>query len=817
MPLLHAKIRKDLIYTPDPEREGYWFVKDPIRGEYINFNEVQVEMMKALDGTRSPEAVHEFLGDELGVEIPLDKIRSFTQRLEREFLLDINTYTVDDERTRKAILKILEKRGLVFRAKPRNQHQPEAQMFTQGMEHLLRGNPSSAVGYFTAVLELNPKNERARLVVAAIQEGFLKTKVYTSSYKIHLPLWNPEQFLIRLDQLVGKFLFSKLGLLAIILLVASMAPPAIDILSRSTIMERPFGASDGIALFIALVFILLFHEAMHGLACTHYGGRVKDIGFQLFYFVIPGAYCDTSDVFLFKNRKHKAIVFIAGVGLELVPVALFWHLLYVFDPTTPGWNGLLVMVVFVTFNNYNNFVPLVQLDGYYAFASLVGKLNLRKESFSYLKRVLSRKFLGVHSEGAEPNQRERRLYLMFGIGACIYTPVFMLLIWVGWFLPWLVSQAGVVGFLFAAFWVFNVIGRKVVRALIKFSVFVFRERRTIFTLRRTFVFSAVTALIVGVMAMPFSYPIDGYMLLEPRQQVTVRVSEPGLLSSVQVREGDVVQAGQPLVILESREIERERAELAQRVAIAKLKLVWMESGASTQQLDLADARARSRQVESAAEGQRLRDADKQHKLEVRSTIEVASAQRAAAYASGMREITEAETDLVKAGNVKQEIDSARVTVRRWEAGLAEIDERIARLRILSPITGVVVGKRLDERVGERLEAGAELYTVVDTQEWRASIKPVDGASLSMLESGQTVVLRPYGSPNDGVEAHVEQILPPTKTGELPMIKTSKFGQPSWRSGMSGRARIYGPQKSLAYRLFAVPIIQIVDYDLWHFI
>jgi len=85
---LQTRVRADLAYREDPDREGYWFVFDRFWGRTLSFNELQVTMMRALDGTHSLTEVRQILGDEFGQAIPIDKIESFVNRLARDLLLD---------------------------------------------------------------------------------------------------------------------------------------------------------------------------------------------------------------------------------------------------------------------------------------------------------------------------------------------------------------------------------------------------------------------------------------------------------------------------------------------------------------------------------------------------------------------------------------------------------------------------------------------------------------------------------------------------------------------------------------------------------
>jgi len=97
---LQTRVRKDLAYREDPDREGYWFVTDLFWGRTLSFNELQVTMMRALDGTHSLVEVRQILGNEFGQAIPIAKIESFVQRLARDLLLD-------DAETRRKVERLL--------------------------------------------------------------------------------------------------------------------------------------------------------------------------------------------------------------------------------------------------------------------------------------------------------------------------------------------------------------------------------------------------------------------------------------------------------------------------------------------------------------------------------------------------------------------------------------------------------------------------------------------------------------------------------------------------------------------------------------
>jgi len=497
-----------------------------------------------------------------------------------------------------------------------------------------------------------------------------------------------------------------------------------------------------------------------------------------------------------------------GPGVRRAPATTVW-----------GWNGMVVLLLYLTYQNFNNFNPLMGgLDGYYALAAYIGKLNLRKEAFAYTKRVLRKLLLGTDTDEPLPSPRDRRIYFSYGLSASLYTIAFMAVVWISWFLPWMIDQLGTVGLVLAAWWFVNAVGRKAGGALVRLVIYVARNRRRVFTPRRSLVFAATLAGAVALLAAPCSSFVDGQLVLEPKQQAIARVTESGVLDAVMIEEGARVAAGQPLAILRSPALERERVVAAEELEMARMRLAMLEQGASTQELDVAAARSRARRVALGIESQRYAEARRQRAYGVATNAEVVAAQGAAVRAAGNQAITDADTNLAKAGSREQDIAAGRVDVEHSQTALAEIDRRIAALRITSPIAGVVVGKRVRDRVGERFATGVELFKVYDDSEWHARVVPDRGEALSDLSTGQVVAIRPNGSPDDEVvETRVDRILVPEKSTDLPVIQTSQFRQPGWRGGMTGHARIYGPRHSLGYRLVVVPVLRIVEFDLWRMI
>ena len=179
----------------------------------------------------------------------------------------------------------------------------------------------------------------------------------------------------------SKF-FSLPGLVALLgLAVFDIAYLVYSLLTVKTVGVSQ--ASVGFALgwkelawaYVFLMVNLFFHEFAHAVTCRKYGGSVTGMGLLLYYF-IPCFFCDVSSVYSFRNRKHRAIVAVAGIlanlflsfGLIFVAIVLSWWGISLYL--------LLYMGVLGVFLGLYNLIPFVKFDGYWLLTSLLGMDNL---------------------------------------------------------------------------------------------------------------------------------------------------------------------------------------------------------------------------------------------------------------------------------------------------------------------------------------------------------------------------------------------------------------------------------------------------------
>jgi exo-beta-1,3-glucanase (GH17 family) len=89
--------------------------------------------------------------------------------------------------------------------------------------------------------------------------------------------------------------------------------------------------------------------------------------------------------------------------------------------------------------------------------------------------------------------------------------------------------------------------------------------------------------------------------------------------------------------------------------------------------------------------------------------------------------------------------------------------------------------------------------------------------LDQITVGDEVALKPYGVPGVDVRVRITRFREAVqKTGDDSQIVavTSPFSMPYAIAGLTGHARVYGNEHSLAYANFYLPIQRIVRVRLW---
>ena len=187
------------------------------------------------------------------------------------------------------------------------------------------------------------------------------------------------------------------------------------------------------------------------------------------------------------------------------------------------------------------------------------------------------------------------------------------------------------------------------------------------------------------------------------ENIDLSCAVSGMVTEVDVKAGDHVQAGQKLFSLDDRDLRADlgvkRAGLeAARARLAKLEeepraedVPPAEARVREAQANLADAEVQMRLIESVTDKRAVREEDVQHR---RLAYKAAQARLAQA---------QAELTLLKAGAWAADIAVAKSEVAQAEAQLKAVGTNIDRLSTRAPIAGVILQNKV--RLGQYAQCG----------------------------------------------------------------------------------------------------------------
>lgn len=239
----------------------------------------------------------------------------------------------------------------------------------------------------------------------------------------------------------------------------------------------------------------------------------------------------------------------------------------------------------------------------------------------------------------------------------------------------------------------------------------------------------------------------------------------GRVRSVMVKEGDAVQHGQLVMVLDQ---ETQKAEVEQRESLVRQKEVDIE-------LQAAILKLRQQQVRRSTELIADRLVDVASYEQVQHEAEVARLQLAA----------------------------SREELRQSRAALAQVREGLSKMHIRAPITGVVttIGLKVGETAvpSSTSIAGSSLMTIADLSSMTATIK-VDEMDVARVKEGQTANVFAGSTTDRPISGRVNRIaLAPPRSGadsggsersyEVG-IALLEGDHTALRTGMSCRAEIF---------------------------
>lgn len=495
-PLLHPEVK---IVRREVKGVVHYVVREPTESKYYQFDEVVVTLMRLMDGTRTPDEIADAAAEALGARPTAGVVADFAQKLKRMGIV---------ERTPA-------EQHLMLQERLRKKRRIRSRQRTQGSILRLQfkfGDPDVAFGRMQRALAW---------------------------------MWTPRFVAV-------SMLFFSTYLIVTMVKWDEFAQGTIALYTLNGV-----GPWDIVLLIAITAVITLIHELGHGLTTKALGGEVHEWGAMLFYFS-PAAYCVTDDAWTFQKRSHRLWTTFAGPWIELMVATVggvVWAL------TEPGtfinWVAFLIFLTGGLSSIFSNLNPLIPLDGYYALADWLEIPRLRAGAFEYWGWLLKRYALGVDAKEPRQTPRERRIFLVYGALAFVYS-IFISI--VGFL--WLVLVFGK----FIGPWIWVLVTYLVLKLIRKQAG---RSRALAVAARTRWQAGFLNGPATGILAiaavllvslpfiLPWTYRASGEFVVETFPPAPVRVMVDGIVDRLLVGEGDTVVAGEPLAELWNPSLEAE--------------------------------------------------------------------------------------------------------------------------------------------------------------------------------------------------------------------------------------------------------------------
>lgn len=427
--------------------------------------------------------------------------------------------------------------------------------------------------------------------------------------QITFPAVNPDKFLTWLHKYTS-FIYTWWFTVVTLVFFAIMAGITIEHwgeIGRDTLHFFNFsekGWADVVTFYLVALGAMCWHEIGHGHACKHYGGRVPSMGLLLIY-LAPGFYTDTTEGEVFASRYQRMVIALAGAWSELyicVVATIIWWM----SPPDTMLHSVAYMMMLITgiASVLINFNPLIKLDGYYIMSEILGLMDLKENSTTYLSAWVKRHIWKLPVEVPYVPRRRRLGYVVYALlsGLYSYTVLYVVARLVGnvfrnfdpdWsFVPELATAA--------------LIFRSRIRILVNFMKFVYLDKKDrVWTWLRSRHPWAIGAAAALVLLLPLWHDsVEGRFVLDPVRTAIVRNVVPGSVTRVYADEGAHVQAGDMLVQLRDLPLQSEFARTEADYEVASMQansaaLHYADFGAADQERNRLAIQASDLQAETS--------------------------------------------------------------------------------------------------------------------------------------------------------------------------------------------------------------------------
>lgn len=299
------------------------------------------------------------------------------------------------------------------------------------------------------------------------------------------------------------------------------------------------------------------------------------------------------------------------------------------------------------------------------------------------------------------------------------------------------------------------------------------------------------------------------------RRANVNTHITGRVVRVDVREGDAVRAGQPLLWLDDQDQRAQVAQAAANVAAARARVTQLEHSVQLTNTDVATGIGRADQSVLQTKAARLRDQaeydnarvdlDRKASLVSSGSITRAEYDTARMRFEQAREQLKADDALVNAANqslrlahantaqrpmLGDQVRGARAAVDQAEAALQGARVNLGYTVLYAPISGTIASRAVDPGQAVSPQQSGALLSVVDNRHLELAAPVNEGYAATLRPHAEVDVSAP-SRPDSTLRGHVFKVAPSADTTSHTVLVRVAVSDPQARllDGMYVTARL----------------------------
>lgn len=224
-------------------------------------------------------------------------------------------------------------------------------------------------------------------------------------------------------------------------------------------------------------------------------------------------------------------------------------------------------------------------------------------------------------------------------------------------------------------------------------------------------------------------------VVESEEEIEISSQVTGIISGIKVDEGDTVQKGQPLVILDNRKMLARIESTGAMLKEATAHLMELEAGYRAEDIEIARSNVNRA---NAIYGKAKDEYERQKRLyekDVNTLIELERAEEKMKVAAEQLNESKANLQKLLKGVRKEEIEQAKAAVERACSDLKYYNALLEDYTISSPINGVVVEQYKD--ADETVDIGTPLLKLINPEKLRI-LAELEETDVGKVKEGEPV-------------------------------------------------------------------------------